>query len=83
MTNFERIGVELQQDCESAYEAKRTFSYSCRLCNLKGLRIECDRCAIRYNHNMMLGVFRDIEEEKERKREELKRSQKVQIQIFV
>lgn len=83
MTGFERVGADRQYECCSADEAKRTFNHSCYLCGVQGKWIDCENCEIRRVHNLMMNVFRDIEEEKERKREELKRSNKVQVILFV
>lgn len=83
MTGFERIGAERQYDCCSAQEAERTFSYSCKLCASQGKWIDCGDCEIKRVHNLMMNAFRDIEEEKERKREEARKQNRIQIVILV
>lgn len=83
MTGFERIGAEMQYDCCSSQEAERTFNYSCKLCATKGKWVSCEDCEIKRVHNLMMNVFRDIEEEKERKREEAKKQNRIQIVILV
>lgn len=66
MTKFEQVGVNLQLDAESAYDATRKMTYSCKVCCSRGMRICCDRCAISSTHQQMLGVFRDVAEAGER-----------------
>ena len=57
MTKFEQRGVELQQEACSSQDADRKFSYSCNVCCTRGLRIECDRCAIRATHDLTSAYF--------------------------
>lgn len=63
MTKFETIGVQLQMDAETPRDAVRKFSYSCRVCSSRGLRIECDRCAIRATHESTVAWMKDQQEE--------------------
>lgn len=46
MTKFEQVGVDLQCDAMSVRDAVKSFRYSCKVCCLRGMRIDCDRCAI-------------------------------------
>lgn len=57
MTKFEQIGVNYQNDAESKEQANRSFYYSCECCCTRGLRIECDRCAIAVAHNLTIAAF--------------------------
>ena len=57
MTKFEQIGVNLQNNSASRAEAKKKFAYSCMTCCLRGLRIQCDCCAISTAHQMTIGYF--------------------------
>lgn len=57
MTKFEQVGVNYQNDAESKEQANRSFHYSCECCCTRGLRIECDRCAIAVAHNLTIAVF--------------------------
>lgn len=57
MTKFEQRGVELQVESGSKREAERKFSYSCDVCCSRGLRIECDRCAIKATHDLTIAYF--------------------------
>lgn len=57
MTKFEQIGVNYQNDAESKEQANRSFRYSCECCCTRGLRIECDRCAIAVAHNLTIAAF--------------------------
>lgn len=53
MTAFESRGVELQQSSMSRSQSEKRFEYSCDLCCKRGLRIECDRCAIHVVHSQI------------------------------
>ena len=57
MTKFEQVGVNYQNDAESKEQANRSFRYSCECCCTRGLRIECDRCAIAVAHNLIIAAF--------------------------
>lgn len=57
MTKFEQVGVNYQNDAESKEQANRSFRYSCKCCCTRGLRIECDRCAIAVAHNLTIAAF--------------------------
>ena len=61
MTRFEQIGCQLQQDSETIREARRRMNYSCQVCCSRGMRIECDRCAIQCVHQQTVAILRDIE----------------------
>jgi len=62
MTKFERIGVELQQEAVNVRHAKRNFRYSCDVCCNRGLRIDCDKCAIAATHSMVVASFEILKE---------------------
>ena len=57
MTKFEQVGVNYQNNAESKEQANRSFRYSCECCCTRGLRIECDRCAIAVAHNLTIAAF--------------------------
>lgn len=57
MTKFEQIGVGFQYDAANKAEANRSFRYSCRVCCERGMRLECDRCAIAAVHDMTIASF--------------------------
>lgn len=57
MTKFEQVGVNYQNDAESKEQANCSFRYSCECCCTRGLRIECDRCAIAVAHNLTIAAF--------------------------
>lgn len=57
MTKFEQIGVERQIDCDSKREALRCFMHSCKVCCYRGMRIDCDKCAIAYVHKEVIACF--------------------------
>lgn len=63
MTKFEQIGVNYQYSANSKEEAGRSLRYSCRCCCERGMRIECDRCAIEQAHNLVIAAFDCKEEE--------------------
>lgn len=57
VTKFEQVGVNFQYDAANKKEANRSFSYSCRVCCERGLRIDCDRCAIAHVHSATVAAF--------------------------
>ena len=57
MTKFEKIGADLQANASSKFEADKRFRYSCYMCNLRGINLDCDRCAINYAHDNAIEVF--------------------------
>lgn len=57
MTKFEQIGVNYQNDSTSKRDANRSFRYSCRVCCERGIRVECDRCAIAATHDAVIAAF--------------------------
>lgn len=59
MTKFERIGVNFQYDASNKEEANKSFMYSCNCCCQKGMRIDCDRCAIAHTHSLVVAYFED------------------------
>lgn len=59
MTKFEQIGINYQYCADSVEEANNAFLYSCKCCCTKGMRIECDRCAISHTHSMIVAIFDD------------------------
>ena len=56
-TKFETIGVERQYESASAFESNRNFRISCNICCRKGLRIDCDKCAIEVAHSLIVATF--------------------------
>ena len=50
MTKFEQVGVNMQYDSATKEMARKKFSRSCKCCCHKGMRIDCDRCAIAETH---------------------------------
>lgn len=59
MIKFERIGVNFQYDATSIEQANKSFSYSCDCCCSKGIRIDCDHCAISHAHSLVVAYFND------------------------
>jgi len=57
VTKFEQIGIEFQHEATSKYEANRSFRYSCRVCCERGIRIDCDRCAIAATHELTVAAM--------------------------
>lgn len=57
MTKFERVGINYQYEAENKQQAQKSFEYSCNCCCAKGMRIECDRCAISQVHNLIVAYF--------------------------
>lgn len=61
MTKFETIGVNYQYEADSKEDALRAFQYSCNCCCHRGMRIDCDRCAIAVAHNHVVAAFESKE----------------------
>jgi hypothetical protein len=61
MTKFEQIGINIQLDSISKEDALKRFTRSCLLCCHKGMRINCDHCAIATTHRQLLAIFADKE----------------------
>ena len=59
MTKFEQVGVNYQHDANSILEANKAFKHSCSCCCNKGIKLECDKCAIAHVHDMVLAYFND------------------------
>lgn len=64
MTKFETIGVNYQYAANSKAEANSFFARSCNCCCNKGMRLDCDRCAIAHTHSMVVAYFTDKEQHK-------------------
>ena len=65
MTKFETIGVNYQHEARNKHEANKSFLHSCKCCCEKGMRIECDRCAIAEAHSLIIACFDTIGEHKD------------------
>ena len=61
MTKFETIGVNYQYNATNKSEANKSFLHSCKCCCEKGMRIECDRCAIAHANALIVAYFDDKE----------------------
>lgn len=59
MTRFEQVGVRIQSESRSIQHAKHSFENSCNICCCRGLRIECDTCAIRAAHEQVVACIID------------------------
>ena len=57
MTKFETIGVSYQYSASTKEEANRYFDYSCTCCCMRGMHIECDRCAIACAHKHVVAAL--------------------------
>ena len=64
MTKFETVGVNYQYNANNIKEANRSFEYSCNCCCNKGMRLDCDRCAIAHTHALVVAYFNDKERER-------------------
>ena len=62
MIKFEQIGVNFQHEATSLQEANKFFKYSCDCCCNKGIKLECDRCAISHVHSLVVAYFADKKE---------------------
>lgn len=57
MHKFEQIGINFQYDASTKEQAIRSFKISCNICCRKGMRIDCDRCAIAEAHSLIMTCF--------------------------
>lgn len=57
MTKFESVGVSRQNGSPCKEVAIEEFQNSCQICNSRGIRIDCDRCAISAAHKLNLAAF--------------------------
>lgn len=58
MTNFEKFGVDLQEDSHSPEILEHRFKRSCEICSAKGFSSgDCDRCPIALAHNAIKQGF--------------------------
>ena len=64
MTKFETIGVNFQYAATTIEQVNNSFKYSCDCCCNKGMRIDCDRCAIAHAHSLVVAYFADKANEK-------------------
>lgn len=62
MTKFEQVGVNMQYDSPTKEMAQKKFSRSCECCCNKGLRIDCDKCAIETVHKLVIASFNTKED---------------------
>lgn len=63
MTKFEQVGVTFQHEAENKAQARRSFRHSCTCCCNRGMRIECDRCAIAVAHEHVIAALDSKEQE--------------------
>lgn len=63
MTKFEQVGINFQYDACTKEQAIKSFKYSCACCCNKGMRLDCDRCAISHTHTMIVAIFDSKNEE--------------------
>lgn len=64
MTKFERIGINYQYEANNIKEANKAFQHSCDCCCNKGMRLDCDHCAIAFTHSLVVAYFNDKREVK-------------------
>lgn len=57
MSRFEQRGVSRQEDSISRADSAKSFHRSCAICCERGLRIDCERCAIANAHSAVLAAF--------------------------
>lgn len=57
MTKFEQRGVQFQYAASTKEQAQKSLAYSCDCCCMKGMRIDCDHCAISCTHEMVMAYF--------------------------
>lgn len=70
MTKFETFGVQL--DAETKQQAMKSFQWSCNYCCYKGMKLDCDRCAIAQVHRETIAIFDDLAKTDKVEKKELK-----------
>lgn len=63
MTKFEQVGINYQYAAETKEQARRSFDHSCNCCCNRGMRIDCDRCAIAVAHNHVIAALDSQEQD--------------------
>lgn len=61
MTKFETVGVSFQNQAINKNQAIRSFQYSCNCCCTRGMKIDCDYCAINHAHQSTIALLDDLE----------------------
>ena len=61
MTKFEQVGINHLYLADTKVQLNRTFTHSCDCCCYKGMRLDCDHCAIAATHSMLIALFDDKE----------------------
>lgn len=64
MTKFEQVGINYQHDAQTKEQARRSFNHSCNCCCNRGMRIDCDHCAIAVVHSHVIAIL-DSKENKQ------------------
>lgn len=54
---FQNIGVQKQYDSTSKAEANKKYEISCELCSQRGLHIQCNQCAIKTAHDLIITLL--------------------------
>lgn len=60
MTKFETIGIQAQLDAETKQQAMKSFKWSCDCCCYRGMKLDCDKCAIAHTHKETIAIFDDL-----------------------
>lgn len=60
VTKFEQVGVDLQYSSVSKRDAVQKFGYSCRVCCNRGMKIDCDKCAIAATHAITIAAMDSV-----------------------
>jgi hypothetical protein len=56
MIKFEQIGINKQQTAETKAEALKYFNTSCSICCYRGIKLNCDKCAIKVAHELTISI---------------------------
>jgi len=69
---FIQKSKELQNQAATPQEAVKFFDMSCQICCNRGINMDCDKCPIRYHHELVMAAFDDIQEYKQYKIQQIK-----------
>ena len=57
MLKFEQVGINLLNQQTTIEEIEKTFSYSCNCCCNRGIKLDCDRCAINVHKQLIVAIL--------------------------
>ncbi|MCM1440027.1 MAG: hypothetical protein NC131_12625 [Roseburia sp.] len=59
MSKFETIGVQNLEDCVTKQELRKAHQRSCRCCCKRGMKLDCEHCAIDCVYHQIMAIMDD------------------------